>query len=101
MSQPPVTLSASDHIPLGAQERERAEVNFIPYVIQALVDGGRFQVTADTLEMVEVFQRVAHRVGNVLQRPVVIYANGEEVVITFDPQEPPGLTGQGAISSGG
>jgi ribosomal protein L21E len=45
-------------------------------------------VTADTLELVELFQNVARRVGSVLQRPVVTYANGEVVVITFDPAEP-------------
>ena len=49
-------------------------------------------MTADTLEMVELFQKVASRVGSLLQRPVVTFANGEEIVITFDPEEPPNLT---------
>ncbi|MBR7835593.1 hypothetical protein KDL01_20125 [Actinospica durhamensis] len=63
-------------------------MNFVPYVTQALVADGRFEVTADTLELVELFQDVAGRVGSVMQRPVVTYANGEVVVITFDPREP-------------
>lgn len=73
--------------PLGAEERDRAEANFIPYVAQALVGRGEFRVTADSLEMVELFQRVGRRVGDVLRRPVVSFANGEEIVITFDPEE--------------
>jgi hypothetical protein len=90
MNQPPATLSVPQRTPLSAEEQERAEANFAPYVAQALVDRGRFQVTADTLEMVELFQKVARRVGAMLRRPVVIYANGEEIVITFDPDEPSG-----------
>jgi len=93
MTQPPATLPAPQRAPLSAEENDRAVVNFTPYVAQALVDRGRFQVTADTLEMVELFQKVACRVGSLLQRPVVTYANGEEIVITFDPQEPPCLPG--------
>jgi hypothetical protein len=38
------------------------------------------------------------RVGDMLRRPVVSYANGREIVITFGQEEPPGLTGQGALS---
>jgi len=70
-------------------------VNFAPYVAQALVSAGRFRVSADTPEMVELFQRVARRVGDMLKRPVVSYANGREIVITFGQQEARGLTGQG------
>ena len=88
MTQPPATLSAPQHTPLSTEEKDRAEANFSPFVAQALVTRGRFQVMADTLEMVELFQRVARRVGEMLQRPVVIYANGEEIVITFDPEVP-------------
>jgi hypothetical protein len=81
--------------PLSAEENNRGEVNFVPYVAQALASAGRFRVSADTPEMVELFQRVARRVGDMLQRPVVSYANGREIVITFGQQEAPGLTGQG------
>jgi hypothetical protein len=81
--------------PLSAAEKSRAEVNFAPYVTQALVSAGRFRVSADTAEMVELFQRVARRAGDMLQRPVVSYANGREIVITFGPQEAYGLTGHG------
>jgi hypothetical protein len=41
-------------------------------------------VSADTPEMVELFQKVARRVGDMLRRPVVSYTNGREIVITFD-----------------
>ena len=91
------TSSAFQRTPLSADERARAEANFVPYVARALVAEGRFEVTADSLELVELFQNVARTVGSVLQRPVVSFANGEVVVITFDPEEsdaeePPGLT---------
>jgi hypothetical protein len=81
--------------PLGAEEKNRGEVNFAPYVAQALVSAGRFRVSADTPEMVELFQRVARRVGDMLQRPVVSFANGREIVITFGQEEANPLTGQG------
>lgn len=97
-TQPSGTPSAFQRTPLSAEEKVRAELNFVPYVAQALVAEGRFEVTAGTLESVELFQNVARRVGSVLQRPVVTYANGEVVVITFDPQEPSGFMGQGALS---
>jgi hypothetical protein len=84
--------------PLSAAEKNRAEVNFAPYVAQILVSEGRFRVSADTPEMVELFQRVARRVGDMLRRPVVSCANGREIVITFGQKEAHGLTGQGARS---
>ena len=84
--------------PLSAEEKARAEANFSPYVAQALMDRGRFRVSANTPEMVELFQQVARRVGETLRRPVVSYANGREIVIAFGQEEPPGLTGQGALS---
>lgn len=51
-------------------------------------------MSADTPEMVQLFQTVARRVGDMLRRPVVSYANGREIVITFGPEEPPGLTAE-------
>jgi hypothetical protein len=80
--------TASQRTPLSAEEKARAEVNFSPYVAQALVARGRFRVSADTPEMVELFQKVARRVGETLRRPVVSYANGREIVITFGQEEP-------------
>jgi hypothetical protein len=41
------------------------------------------ELTADTPEMVELFQKVARRAGDMLARPVVSYANGREIAITF------------------
>jgi hypothetical protein len=80
--------------PLSADEQSRAEANFTPYVAQTLLSHGRFRVSAGTPEMVDLFQRVARRVGDTLQRPVTSYANGREIVITFTQPEPSGLTGQ-------
>jgi hypothetical protein len=95
MTQPLDAQSAYQRTPLTADEKARGEANFAPYVAEALVAKGRFRVTADTPEMVELFQKVARRVGDMLRRPVVSYANGREIVITFG-QEVPGLTGRGA-----
>ena len=83
--------------PLSAEEKARAEANFSPYVAEALIARGRFRVSADTPEMVELFQKVARRVGDTLGRPVVSYANGREIVITFAQQEPPGVAGRSAL----
>jgi hypothetical protein len=74
--------------PLSAEEKARGEVNFAPFVAQMLVASGRFRVSADTPDQVELFQGVARRVSDVLQRPVVSYANGREIVITFGQGEP-------------
>ena len=94
MNQPPGTRPAPQRIPLSVEEKNRAEVNFAPYVARTLVCEGRFRVSADTPEMVELFQKVARRVGDALRRPVVSYANGREIVITFGQDEAHGLTGQ-------
>jgi hypothetical protein len=97
MTRLPGARSGYQRTPLSAQEKVRAEANFAPYVAETLVARGRFRVTADTPEMVELFQKVARRVGDMLRRPVVSYANGREIVITFG-QEAPGLAGQGPRS---
>jgi hypothetical protein len=86
MSQPLGTKSANQRTPLTAQEKARGEANFAPYVAEALVARGRFAVTADTPEVVELFQKVARRVSDMLRRPVVSYANGRDIVITFSPE---------------
>jgi len=86
---------APQRTPLSAEEKGRAEVNLSPYVAEALVTKGRFRVSAVGPEEMELFQQVARRVGDTLQRPVVSYANGREIVITFGLEEPPSLTGQG------
>jgi len=93
MTQPLGAQSGYQRTPLSAEEKARGEANFAPYVAEALVARGRFRVTADTFEMVELFQKVARRVGDLLQRPVVSYANGREIVITFG-QEAPGPIGR-------
>ena len=93
MTQPPGSQTAPQRTPLSAEEKARAETNFSPYVVQTLIAKGRFRVTADTPEMVELFQQVARRVGDLLRRPVVSYANGRDIVITFGHEEDPGLTG--------
>jgi hypothetical protein len=93
VAQPDATRPRLQRTPLSADEKVRAEANFSPYVAEALVARGRFRVTADTPEMVELFQKVARRVSDTLRRPVVSYANGRDIVITFGP-ETPGLTGR-------
>ena len=77
--------------PLSAEEKARGEANFAPFVARMLVASGRFRVSADTPDQVELFQEVARRVSDMLQRPVVSYANGREIVITFGQQEAPAL----------
>jgi hypothetical protein len=98
MTQLPGAQPGQQSTPLGADEKARAEANFWPYVAQALVARGRFRVSADTPEMVELFQKVARRVSDMLRRPVVSYANGREIVIAFGQDEPSGITSQGARS---
>lgn len=95
MTQPLGRQSAYQRTPLSTEEKARAEVNFAPYVAETLMAKGRFMVTADTPEMVELFQKVARRVGDMLQRPVVSYANGRDIVISFV-QEAADLSGPGA-----
>ena len=62
-----------------------------PFVAQMLTARGRFKVSADTPDQVELFHGVARRVSDMLQRPVVSYANGREIVITFGQEEAPAL----------
>ncbi|MGW4638134.1 hypothetical protein ACWEN6_06390 [Sphaerisporangium sp. NPDC004334] len=88
MSHPLGTRPAVRRTPLDADERARGEANFAPYVAEQLLANGRFRVSADTEEMVELFQAVARRVGEMLQRPVISYANGRYIVITFAPESP-------------
>lgn len=92
MTHPLGAQPAIRHTPLDAEEWMRAEANFVPLVAEQLATNGRFRVSADRPEMVELFQAVARRVGEVLQRPVVSYANGRYIVITFGLAEVP-LTG--------
>ncbi|GAB3906984.1 hypothetical protein GCM10027612_79210 [Microbispora bryophytorum subsp. camponoti] len=66
---------------------------FSQLVAGHLVAQGRFRITADSPEMVDLWQTVARRVGEALHRPVVSYANGRDIVITFA-QEAPTLTTQ-------
>ncbi|MEO3794400.1 hypothetical protein ABGB14_29660 [Nonomuraea sp. B10E15] len=73
--------------PLTAEEKSRAEASFVTLVAEHLTAAGRFRVSADTPELTEMFQNVARRVGELLGRPVVSYANGRYIVITFGPQE--------------
>ena len=72
--------------PLDQRSGSAAEANFVPLVAQHLVESGRFRVSADTPDMVELFQAVARRVGEMLRRPVVSYADGRKITITFAPR---------------
>ncbi|GIH72133.1 hypothetical protein Mth01_43860 [Sphaerimonospora thailandensis] len=86
------TQPAPRRTPLSAEEKVRAEAAFVPLVAEHLAASGRFRISADTPDMVELFQAVARRVGDMLQRPVVSYANGTDIVITFGQEQTPGLT---------
>lgn len=100
MTHPPGPESAYRRMPLSADEMARGEANFAPFApfaAQALAASGRFRVNADSPDQVELFQGVARRVSEMLQRPVVSYANGREIVITSGPEEPPGFTGRGTL----
>ena len=89
MTHPPGTQPEYRRTPLSAEEKARGEANFAPLVAEMLVARGRFRVSADTPEQAELFQAVARRVSDMLQRPVVSYANGREIVITFGHEESP------------
>ncbi len=84
------TQPAVRRTPLDGEERVRAEANFSQLVAQQLATSGRFRVSADTPEMVELFQEVARKVGVMLGRPVVSYANGRSIVITYGQEETAG-----------
>ena len=87
MTCPPRTQPAYRRTPLSAAEKARGEANFVPVVAQMLAARGRFRVSADTPDQEELFQGVARRVSAMLQRPVVSYANGREIVITFGQED--------------
>jgi hypothetical protein len=89
MTQPLGTQPAPRRTPLSPDERFRAEAAFSAFVAEQLLTHGRFRVSADTPEMVDLFQTVARRVGEDLRRPVVSYANGRYIVITFGQESPP------------
>jgi hypothetical protein len=91
MIHPPGAQPGYRRSPLSAEERARGEANLAPLVAQMLVARGRFRVSADTPDQVELFQGVARRVSDMLGRSVVSYANGREIVVTFGPGEAPAL----------
>jgi hypothetical protein len=92
VTQAPGAQSRYQQAPLSSEEKARGEVNLVPYVAEMLVARGRFRVSADTPDQVELFQGVARRVSDMLQRPVASYANGREIVITYaDSHRPPGI----------
>jgi hypothetical protein len=91
MTHPAGTQSGYRRVPLSAEEQTRAETNLAPYVSRGLAASGRFRVSADSPDQVELFQAVARRVSDMLQRPVVSYANGREIVITFGHHETPAV----------
>jgi hypothetical protein len=101
MNHPPGAQPPYRRTPLSAEEMARGQANMAPYVAQMLVAQGRFRVSADTPDQVELFQVVARQVSDLLQRPVVSYANGREIVITFGQEEAPALSAEQAELQGG
>ena len=91
MTYPPGAEPGYQRVPLSAEERggegpRRGKLR--PLAAQMLVASGRFRVSADTPDQVELFQGVARRMSDMLQRPVVSYANGRDIVITFAMRRP-------------
>jgi hypothetical protein len=83
--------------PLSTEEQARGQANMAPYVVQELLANGRWRVTADTPDTVELFQGAARLAGEILQQSVVSYANGRDIVITFGQNGPASsLTERGA-----
>ena len=93
MTHLPDAQTGYQHMPLSDEERARGEVNLAPYVAQMLAARGRFTVSADTPDQVELFQAVARRVSDMLRRPVTSYANGRDIVITFGQDSPDSIYG--------
>jgi hypothetical protein len=91
VTHPPGTQPQYRPNPLSAEEKARGEANLAPIVAQMLAARGRFRVSADTPDQVELFQGVVRRVSDMLKRPVVSYANGREIVVTFGQEEAPAL----------
>jgi hypothetical protein len=91
MTHPPRAQPGYRRTPVSGEENARGEANLAPFVAQMLLARGRFRVSADTADQVELFQGVARRVSDMLRRPVVSYANGREIVITFGQDQPPVL----------
>jgi hypothetical protein len=87
MTYSPGAETAFRRTPLSAEEMARGQANFVPLVAEALTARGRFRVSADSPDQVELFQGVARRVSEMLQRPVASYANGREILITFGQEE--------------
>ena len=91
MTHHPGTQSQYRRTPLSTEEKAQGEANLAPFVAKMLVARGRFRASADTPDQAELFQGVARRVSDMLQRPVVSYANGRDIVITFGQEEVPAL----------
>ena len=91
MTYHPGTQSQYRRTPLSTEEKAQGEANLAPFVAKMLVARGRFRVSADTPNQAELFQGVARRVSGMLQRPVVSYANGRDIVITFGQEDAPAL----------
>jgi hypothetical protein len=56
VTHPPGPQSQYQRTPLTPEEKTRGEANLVPYVAQMLSVGGRFRVSADTPDQVELFQ---------------------------------------------
>ena len=85
MTHPPGAVRGYRRTALSAEEKARGEANFAPFVAQMLVASGRFRVSRHAGS--SGVPGVASRVSDMLQRPVVSYANGREIVITFGLEE--------------
>lgn len=75
--------------PLTPDEKARGAMAFAELIAEHLRTSGRFRVTADTPDTVELFQAAARRAGDALGRRVVSYSNGKDITVTFADQAAP------------
>ena len=80
--------------PLTPDEEVRFQLAMSEWVSQEVAAKGSVRVPADTPEQLRRFQEVTRRAGEILQQPVISYANSRDITITVNRDgEPPELTG--------
>ncbi|WP_283139562.1 hypothetical protein [Rhizohabitans arisaemae] len=73
--------------PLSDQEETRFTATMAEMLSGEVAAKGSVRVTAKTDDMRRLFQDVTRRVGLILQRPVISYSNGREMVIALDAED--------------
>ncbi|GAB3673376.1 hypothetical protein GCM10027589_43160 [Actinocorallia lasiicapitis] len=73
--------------PLTPEEEFRFQREMAVLVVQKLTEGGRFRISADTPDLIRMFQNVTSLAAELMGQPVYGYGNGREYFITLAPQE--------------